>query len=385
MKIFKLRELHFNISFSLITGVITIVSMLAILSVFLRLYKTSNKNLLNEWQIETVQIAHKINRYMKTPMDAVSFSAVKLNEMLERKASHQEVHDYIKKETAIYASTISENSTGIYCYYDGEFMSGTEWSPPEGFNAKTRPWYTTAFDAGGKTALAKPYLDIRTNSVMLSVAQLLDDLDSVISMDIHLDNIQKTIEDKQQSKKQILKAAFVMDRNDFVIAHSEPQYIGNNLAKTGSDFEKILVKELSTAVSERFTKKTDGKNYTVFAEAINSDWLVVFIVENSELFSSLRSIYVSSALILLFILFVFFAFFLHMCFKYAETEHLNQEIRAVADIYTTAAKINLETDTITCIRSNPDFDELLGGDFSNYSKRVPDFAKKSPWKGLPHS
>ena len=53
--------------------------------IFYWLYSASKQNILEKWKNETFQAAQQVNYYLKMPMDAVTFSAVKLNDMMQRK------------------------------------------------------------------------------------------------------------------------------------------------------------------------------------------------------------------------------------------------------------------------------------------------------------
>ena len=83
---------------------------------------------------------------------------------------------------------INENYTGVYSYYQGEYLDGSGWTPPSDYEPTERPWYRAAVEAGGKITTVKPYLNLQTRTMMMSVCQMLDDGKSVVSMDIFLDS-----------------------------------------------------------------------------------------------------------------------------------------------------------------------------------------------------
>ena len=89
--------------------------------------------------------------------------------------------------------------TGLYGFINGKFYSGTRWTPPEGYVATERPWYTNAMKTPGEIAMLDPYVDVQTGNVMLAAGQTLCDGDSVISVDISLDQIQKLTEEAVNS------------------------------------------------------------------------------------------------------------------------------------------------------------------------------------------
>ncbi len=348
-----------------------LVSLFIIL-VFHTLYSVSQKNILSRWSNETLQFSQQVAYYMKMPMDAVSFSAVKLNDMMQHGKSHEEAGEYLINETAIYSSIISENNTGVYSYYRGVYLDGSGWIPPEDYKPMERPWYTAAVDGKGEVVLVKPFLNLQTQTMMMSVSQLLNDGESVVSMDIFLDSVQKTAENALVDSA--IKVAFVMDKNGFIVAHSDKNRVGKNFSVEGNSLEVKLL-EAALNHDDFIFHIREGKNsYTVFTGDINEDWKSVFVLSDSRLYRSLYSIYILSGLVLFLGMWSIFMVFLRISRKYEEAEQLSMEVNAVADIYATVLKIDLKEDSISCIRGNPDIDNLLGGDYSNFSVRAEDFA-----------
>lgn len=334
--------------------------------VFYWLYAASKENILAKWKNETIRAAQQVNYYLKMPMDAVAFSAVKLNDMMERKVPVREAAEYLINETAIYSSIINENNTGVYSYYQGEYLDGSGWIPPEDYQPKMRPWYTEAVKGQGETVLVQPFLNLQTNTMMMSVSQLLEDSESVVSMDIFLDSVQTMMEKVAQDKT--IRVAMVMDSNAFVLAHSDREIVGVMFEEL-TPVQKILQKKIFQENQRQFLIRDDNKNFTVFAESVNSDWHAIFILDNSRLYHSLLTIYIFSGLVILSIMTVILILFIRISRKYEEAEALTREVQAVADIYTSVIMINLKKDTFTYIRGNPEKDRILDGDFSNFHSR----------------
>lgn len=341
--------------------------------VFNWLYSTSKENILSKWKNETTRAAQQVNYYLKMPMDAVAFSAVKLNDMMKRKRSVKEAAEYLINETAIYASIINENNTGIYSYYQGEYLDGSGWIPPEDYQPKERPWYTAALEGKGKTVLVQPFLNLQTNTMMMSVSQLLEDGESVVSMDIFLDSVQKMMEEASQDKT--IHAAMVMDSNAFVLAHSDREIVGL-IFEEKTPVQKILLQKVFFENQNQFLIRENNKKFTVFAESINTDWHAIFILDNSSLYHSLLFIYVFSGLVLLSIITIILILYIRINRKYEEAEDLAREVQAAADIYTSVIRINLKKDTFTYVRGNPDKDGILEGDFTNFSGRLVQIGDK---------
>ena len=174
-------------------GVLFIVAS-AVSGTFAWLYNVTKQNVLSKWQNDTAQFAQSVSHYFKMSEDAVAISAETLNDMLFTGKSNEEALTYLRNETEIYSAVISDNETGVYSFFRGEYLDGSGWIPDDDYEPKKRPWYTAAMESAGNIAFAHPYLNLQTQTLMISVSRLLDDGESVVSMDIFLDSIQAMAE-----------------------------------------------------------------------------------------------------------------------------------------------------------------------------------------------
>ena len=315
-----------------------------------------------------MQAAQEVNFYMRTPIDAVSFSAVTMNDMLDRGAQSEEVGKYLINETAIYASIINENNTGIYAYYKGDYLDGSGWTPPDDYEPKKRPWYTEAKKADGNIVLVQPYLNLQTFTMMMSVSQLLKDKESVVSMDIFLDSVQERIMSLKKDNPAVISAV-VIDKYGFVVAHSDEKYIGSELYKYGTNEMLIVGNKALNQNEKSIETKINGKNCTVFVENINEDWKSILILDNSKMYRSLLQIYMFTSIVILLATGAMLIALINVSRKYKEADVLSKEMQAIAKIYHSVVKIDLKKDTMQIKRKNSDIIRLLEGDMTNFKAR----------------
>ena len=354
--------------FATISAVAMLVAVALIGGIFYWLYHSAKQNIVSMWWNRTLQIAQDVGYYLTTPMDAVAFTAMKVNGMLENGTPNEEIAKYLINESEIYARIIEGNETGIYGYCRDEYLDGSGWVPPKEYVPTSRPWYGAALAANGETAFVKPYRNLQTFNMMMSVSQLLNDKRSVVSMDIFLGNVQQMVEDIVA--KNDIDLAMVIDREGAVVAHSDADEVGKEYGDDSSPFGKHLVEHLAVRGEPIFEIGDGTKEYMAFAEPVNEYWYVVLLLDENKMFRSLQRIYILSALTLIVVLGAIFLGFLFMNRKHAEAERLGREIKAVADIYVAMAIIDLKTDCIRPLRMNEALDRLLGGNLTNYSKRV---------------
>lgn len=345
-------------------GVLFIVAS-AVSGTFAWLYNVTKQNVLSKWQNDTAQFAQSVSHYFKMSEDAVAISAETLNDMLFTGKSNAEALTYLRNETEIYAAVISDNETGVYSFFRGEYLDGSGWVPDDDYEPKTRPWYTVALERAGYIAFAQPYLNLQTQTLMISVSQLLDDGESVVSMDIFLDSIQAMAE--KEAKRKNVKAVLVLNDKGFVIAHSERSKVATFVEKP-----EIIKKQSDN----QYTIKYDNKYCTVFSESTANNWRTVFVLENSGLYNSMSLIYIVASLIIILFSAASLLVFSSIAQKYEEAEMLSLEIRAIADIYEAVVKINLKKSSFDIIRKNELTDILFPSTFSDFCENYREYVDK---------
>ena len=319
-----------------------VMSVLSIL-VFYNLYKVSRNNIVNIWSNNATEISKDVEYYLTTPKDAVNFTSQKVEEMMQEGKSNAEINQYLIEETSVYSNMIESNTTGIYGFCNGEYLDGSGWIPPEDYQPKERPWYIAAKAAGGKIAFVEPFYNLQTETMMMSVCKLLDDGESVISMDIFMDSIQRI--EANMTNGNDIEAAMVIDKSGFVVAHSDANEVGNNYSDDGDADHKELIDRILSSSQKYFPLKLHGKQNLIFCQAITSEWYSVIILNEEDVFKSIRYIYILSAFVLLIVLTLYFAIFVIFLHKQKLVFELQSDIRAIADIYKSMDLLDIKNQT----------------------------------------
>lgn len=250
--------------------------------IFSSFYRTSVSNI-RELGVKNIKSeAAMIETYMTKSMDVLWATADTVNYLMQEGASSEEILGYLTKEAEHAAEQVDENFTGIYGYINGEYLDGIGWVPPADYEPTERIWYTKAKEAGGQVALVPPYMDAQTGTVMFSVSQLLSDGESVVSIDVALNEVQAITENMTLNE---IGYGFVMDGTGLVIAHVDE-------AEKGKDYptnekQEHLLSKVFEGEQEYFDMDIDGEACTVFSEQVMEDWYVVMVVQNTLLFSEL--------------------------------------------------------------------------------------------------
>ena len=348
------KNQHFLLLFSI--GVI-IMSFVTI-AVFYTLYQVSKNNLISMWNNNAIEISKNVEFYLSAPGDAVLFTANKIEEMQKKGISNEEINKYLVDETAVYSTLIPSNSTGVYAYCNGEYLDGSGWVPPADYNPLERPWYIAAKEADGEIAFVKPFLNLQTNTMMMSVSLLLEDKESVVSMDIFLDSIQN-LEEKMAADNDV-DAAMVIDKSGVVVSHSNPDEVGINYLTDGNETQKELTNTIFSIEKGIFTINSRYGRDLVFCDHINNEWYSVLILNERDVFGSIRYIYILSSVVLIIVFLIFFGIFYIFYHKQKEVDELHEDIDAIADIYTSMDLLDFRSNRARSLRSSLINDHFIG-------------------------
>ena len=234
-----------------VIAVLVILFFTAIILFFYRLlYIEKRNNIFKNGEITAKESVDQIDQYLSTNIDSVNLAAYTLDSMIMEGRSDDEIQSYLVDQSTAVRSAVLENSTGLYAYVNGRFFSGTNWTPPEGFDATVRPWYIRPLENPGELTILEPYMDIQSGNVMLALGKSLCDGVSVVSVDVSLDMIQKLTVEAVSSGNTDME--MIIDNNGVVIAHSDVTEIGNDYSSEQGSFGSKIVDMLGKAKSKSF-------------------------------------------------------------------------------------------------------------------------------------
>lgn len=291
---------------ALIVIILGLVSM--ILYNHLTFYYNVSAKMQNTGIGNLTQITQALESHFSQKINTLNTTAITLEYMMENNVSKEELENYLKYETNKYTTEIDGNFSGIYGVFKDCYMDGSGWVPNTNYNPQSSEWYTAAKEAGGKTILVAPYLNEKSNTQVMSVSQMLSDNDSVLSMDISLDNIQHIV---NQSTVNDFGYVYVMDQTGLVISHNDINEKGKNYLF--DEQMKSITERVLSDDSTYFNASINGKNCQVFFNKTMSNLYVVMLVDkglffkdvNYTLLRNLILCVIISALILFFYVYTF--------------------------------------------------------------------------------
>lgn len=252
-------------------------------------YRNARKDALAIGASTMAQEKEQAERYLNRALDIIQITSMEIEYLLQKDADSAVILDFLENESAYYTNSVDRNFTGVYGWIGGEYLDGIGWVPDADYVPTERVWYTDAVKADGQPAMISPYLDAQTGTIMISISRLLYDGESVISLDISMDTLQRLTELINLNGHGY---GFIIDRSGFVVAHSDAAEKGKEY---GQDEEKSeLVDKVAASAGASFDMEVDGEKITVFSDTILNDWYVVMVVDNEGLYANISMIIMQS-------------------------------------------------------------------------------------------
>ena len=214
---------------TIIIGFIILVIVLfvgVILVYYYMVYDEKKSGIIKDGRIAANESADQFDKYLSTNIDLIKITAYTLDGMITEKRTDDEIQKYLVGQSTAIRNAVVENYTGLYGYINGRFFSGTNWVPPEGYDSKIRPWYIKPMKTPGKLTILEPYVDVQSGNTMIALGKTLCDGESVISVDVSLDQMQNLTEEAVVSGGSDIEMIIAGDGS--VVTHSDINEVGKN-------------------------------------------------------------------------------------------------------------------------------------------------------------
>lgn len=296
----------------IMTLVVTLFALVIIVAyTFGSFYRITRQDAITLGENAVTREAAQMNNFLLKGTDVMQVTEMTVSYMMKSGASSEEIQAFLRQQSKDYEEKISPGFTGIYGWFRGEYLDGSGWIPPEGYNPKERPWYTEAQQGAGDVVVVSPYLDTKTNTILFSVAQVLYDGDSVISFDIAMDEVQTIAESIGLNGNGY---GFVLDDQGMVVAHYDEWEKGKNYLKDedhqGSDMQKLVQRVYRNKGRDNlsFEMEIGGEECVVFSQKVQEKWNVLLIVNYADLFRKIQNNLIRNIVVslLIFLVVVFF-------------------------------------------------------------------------------
>ena len=268
------------------------IYVIIFVGVWVWIFFASRRSMINSGKSEAMYIAEDVENYLDKNIENLILSSKYIENMQSNNCTNEAILEYMSSQSLATSKVIAENFSGIYGWINSEYLDGMGYVPDADYVPTERPWYLGAKYKGNEPSLISPYIDSQTGRMVLSISKMLEDNDSVLSMDIYLDYIQQLSEEAYKNGNERL---LIIDNKDVIVACDNQEYVGINLLDNPDNpYYSIIV---DSKEDDTFTVKLDGENYIVYDLIITGDWHAVVLLKSSELLGMLRYVYFLAAIV----------------------------------------------------------------------------------------
>lgn len=196
--------------------------------------------------------------------------------------------------------------------------------PDDDYVATERPWYTETMESDREITFVEPYLDLQTNTIMMTVSDLMSDGESVLAMDVSLDPIQKIVETVSSATDG--SHAFVLDNSGIVVAHSDESQLGRNYLSESGSLGGTVARNILIDGQMQFDIQTAEGNYSVYVDKLEGDWFSISLINADIWYRPLTRAMIIFYVILAFVMLSLAFFFLRMNAKNLALQRLHTRI-----------------------------------------------------------
>ncbi len=274
----------------LVTLILTLVLMVVIVVyTFGSFYTLAKEDALTMGEATIKERSESLQNFLLRGYETLEVTIESVEYMLAQGVPAKEIEVYLTMQSDNYAERVNENFTGIYGLIKDEYVDGLGWVPDEGYVPQERIWYTMALEnKGNGVTLIPPYLDAQTGDIIISVSKVLSDGESVLALDITLNEVQLLAENTHLNGNGY---GFVMNQEGLIVAHSDKALRGVNYLTDETYIDTDMQKIAQAVLNEdrnALSMKIDGKDCQVFKSQVRGDWYVVMIVESRDMFLRVR-------------------------------------------------------------------------------------------------
>jgi len=192
--------------------------------------------------------------------------------MASGKEAHQRILDGYRS-----IAKANKNLTFIYSGYENGLMLINNYTPPEGFDPTTRPWYQAAMATRPLMSIGLPYQDIKSKEWLISTSRALKQPDGefagVVAIDCSIDKITRLIAQHDEYKSEF---SFVMDTSGKIIMHPDQSM----LSKSFQDMKDVFQQNRYGDATYRIN---NVPHFAHFRRITSTGWTVVTVVEKREI------------------------------------------------------------------------------------------------------
>ena len=289
--------------------------------------------------LKVSNVSNDFNTYLDEVEIFVDTCAEGVEYLVKQNADHDTIHDYLSIEFKNLTGRIYDDTDGIYGYINGEYNDGFGWIPEEGFDPTERDWYKDALAAGEQTVISDPYVDVRTENLVVTVSKALRNGIDVVALDLNLQEFQELVEGIASEIND--HDLVILDENGVVIASSLPDEAGRDFSNDEDINRRTVFADWKNSEGKTFFSTLNGRRYLISQEPIRFGWTALSITDINTVTNTLGNIAILSLAVIALGACLLFALIIVIAKRRIKADDESESLYSISGIYTTIHKIDL--------------------------------------------
>ena len=353
----------------IVGSVVTIFIVGTVIGYYDIIREEKYQNIITNGKIAAWQSADHIEEYLSENINSVKLAAYTLDEMIRNNAPDSEIQDFLVNHSTAIKNILHDNESGLYGYINGKMFNSVNWTPPEGYDVRERPWYNKIRERRSRSIALEPYDDLQTGRRVLSLGRMLRDGYSVVAINVPFDSIQWMLVDSVTAGESDIQ--MIISKYGTVLAHTDKNEVGKNYYLENKTFGAKLLWNLSDENEEDYFEfDYEGTRYVVYSVKLLEEWHCISVKNATAVFSSLNKIFAATIAIGLAIVMIIVTMMFNYNQRRMTAEKLGTQISAVSSIYVTMHEIDFINDTFIEIQNHQQEVAVLIGKHGNNCHQI---------------
>ncbi len=242
---------------------------------------------LGEETMNTIQTA--VSASLSEAELAFANMAQTMQSMLGAGRTNRELLEYLIETNRYFGAESSPlpDFMKVYGFVNAEFIDGSGWVPPEGYEPTQRPWYIGATGNGTEIFFSEPYLDAETGGMCISFSKELLDAQGlpcgVVAIDLKLSRVADYV-----ARQKIVNNGYGVLLSDTLhfTTHRDAYLIGASMSGVGGDYPRLaqMLMDGQAIAAERFTD-ADGTDSIAFFRTIFNGWHIGTVIPRAHYYA----------------------------------------------------------------------------------------------------
>ncbi len=284
----------------------------AVMFVNMRLmYNVATKQSEEIGSMRMENIVTNLEQTLKRTENAAIRVGANLAELLENDAEEEQIREFLSEQKTMERELSGGSCKNVFCVIRNQvYISDME--IPEGYVLQDRNWYKglMALDRG-EVYISQVYDDAFTDDMCFTVAQTLDDGQTIIGVDYSVADIQSSVESMSEDGS---ADALIADKDGTIVGYQDASLLGEKLSSKLPEYQSVFTKALTSGGSDASFRMVSREGQdTVFCNRTENGWYLMLRVNNWLLYRDSYIQFVCNLIVMIIVVIVFLVLYLIAC------------------------------------------------------------------------